>query len=61
MYLLWSTNLVSYFYTNIDDMEDSISRRELDKERVLIFLSARATKVELFEIMVNNGICTWLA
>ena len=27
MYLPWSTNLTSYFYQNIDDMEDAISRR----------------------------------
>lgn len=25
MYLPWSTNLTSYFYQNIDDMEDAIS------------------------------------
>jgi hypothetical protein len=58
MYLPWSTNLTSYFYQNIDDMEDAISRRGLDKERVLVFLSTSSTEAELFEITVNNGICT---
>lgn len=58
MYLPWSTNLTSYFYQNIDDMEDAISRRGLDKERVLVFLSTSSTEAELFEITVNNGTCT---
>lgn len=58
MYLPWSTNLTSYFYQNIDDMEDAISRRGLDKERVLVFLSTSSTEAELFEIKVNNGTCT---
>lgn len=48
MYLPWSTNLTSYFYQNIDDMEDAISRRGLDKERVLVFLSTSSTEAELF-------------
>ena len=58
MYLPWSTNLTSYFYQNIEDMEDAISRRGLDKERVIVFLSTSSTEAELFEITVNNGICT---
>ena len=58
MYLPWSTNLTSYFYQNIEDMEDAISRRRLDKERVLVFLSTSSTEAELFEITVNNGTCT---
>lgn len=58
MYLPWSTNLTSYFYQNIDDIEDAISRRGLDKERVLVFLSTSSTEAELFEITVNNGTCT---
>lgn len=58
MYLPWSTNLTSYFYQNIDDMEDAIFRRGLDKERVLVFLSTSSTEAELFEITVNNGTCT---
>ena len=58
MYLPWSTNLTSYFYQNIDDMEDAISRKGLDKERVLVFLSTSSTEAELFEITVNNGTCT---
>lgn len=58
MYLPWSTDLTSYFYQNIDDMEDAISRRGLDKERVLVFLSTSSTEAELFEITVNNGTCT---
>lgn len=48
MYLPWSTNLTNYFYQNIDDMEDAISRRGLDKERVLVFLSTSSTEAELF-------------
>lgn len=58
MYLPWSTNLTNYFYQNIDDMEDAISRRGLDKERVLVFLSTSSTEAKLFEITVNNGTCT---
>jgi hypothetical protein len=58
MYLPWSTNLTSYFYQNIEDMEDAISRRGLDKERVIVFLSTSSTEAELFEITVNNGTCT---
>lgn len=58
MYLPWSTNLTSYFYQNIEDMEDAISRRGLDKERVIVFLSTSSTEAELFKFSVNNGICT---
>lgn len=58
MYLPWSTNLTSYFYQNIADMEEAIARRGLDRERVLVFLSTSATEAELFEITVNNGTCT---
>ena len=46
MYLPWSTNLTSYFYQNIEDMEDAISRRGLDKERVIVFLSTSSTEAE---------------
>lgn len=35
MYLPWSTNLTSYFYNNISDMEEAIQEKGLENEGVL--------------------------
>lgn len=56
MYLPWSTNLTDYFYNNIADMEEAISRTGLSKERVIVFLSTSASEAEMFEIVYENKV-----
>lgn len=64
MYLPWSGNatpsggnfnLLSYFYTNIEDIEQSISESGLNAERVLVFISTSPTQASLFEIELFKG------
>lgn len=57
MYLPWSSNLTSYFYTNISDMEEAISRKGLKGERVIVFISTTAQEATMFEITCKNGKC----
>lgn len=57
MYLPWSTNLTSYFYNNISDIEKAIQENGLDNERVIAFLSTSSSEAEMFEITLNNGVC----
>lgn len=57
MYLPWSTNLTSYFYNNISDMEKAIQEKGLENERVIVFLSTSSSEAEMFEITLNNGSC----
>lgn len=59
MYMPWSGNLTSFFYTNISDMEESIvNMGGLDNERVIVFLSTSSTVATMFEIVYSNGTCT---
>lgn len=64
MYLPWSGdatesggwyNLISYFYNNITDIENSIKKHGLSSERVLVFISTSPTKATLFEIEHKKG------
>lgn len=58
MYLPWSSNLTSYFYQNIKDMESCIEEMGgLKNERVIVFLSKTSTESILFEIKHENGEC----
>ncbi len=57
MYLPWATNMTGSFYTNISDLEEAISQRGLDKERVIVFLSTSDSEAEMFEIIYENGSC----
>ena len=57
MYLPWSTNLTSNFYTNISDMEKAISQKGLNGERVIVFMSTTSEKATLFEITCKKGKC----
>ena len=57
MYLPWSTNLTSYFYNNISDMEEAIQEKGLENERIIVFLSTSPSESEMFEITLNNGSC----
>ena len=58
MYFPWSGNLTSYFYQNIEDMEETIARIGLENERVVVFLSTSSSEAEMFEITTEDGICT---
>ncbi len=58
IYMPWSSNLTSYFYQNIKDMESCIEEMGgLTGERVIVFISRTATDASLFEIKYENGTC----
>ncbi len=57
MYFPWSVDLTSYFRTNVSDMEQAISRRGLQDERVVVFFSTSSTEAEMYEIVCNNNKC----
>lgn len=55
MYLPWSNDLTSYFYTNISDFETAISKMNLWDQRVVAFMSTSATEGSLFELKYSRG------
>lgn len=57
MYLPWSSDLTSYFYTNISDFEKVIKKDVLKKERLLIFMSTSATNAVMVELRYCKGDC----
>lgn len=57
MYLPWASNLLSYFYTNIEDMEKAIETGILKNERVVVFFSTSESEASLFELKYQNGKC----
>lgn len=58
MYFPWSTNLTDYFYKNISDMEEAITKSGLDNGRVIVFISTSSSEAEMFEIKYSGGKCT---
>lgn len=57
VYMPWSTDLLTYFEKNIDDMEIAIGRGILNNERVLVFLSTAPKNATLFELRYQDGKC----
>lgn len=60
VYMPWSGDrlaLTEDFYTNISDLEESITENGLNHERVIVFFSSSSTKAAMYEITLNNGIC----
>lgn len=58
MYMPWSSNLTSYFYQNIKDMESCVEKiGGLHNERIIVFISKTPTEASLFEIKYENGKC----
>lgn len=57
MYLPWSNDLTNDFYTNISDMENAISRKGLNGERVVVFISTTSEEATMFEITCKDGKC----
>lgn len=57
MYLPWSSNLKSYFETNISDFESVVQRNILKNERVVVFFCTSPTEAVLFELAYDNGKC----
>lgn len=55
MYLPWSSNLLSFFQTNIKDMESVIKQGVLKNERVLVFLHTSTTEATLFELTYSDN------
>lgn len=59
MYMPWSSNLTSYFYQNIIDMESCIENMGgLSDQRLLVFISKTAADASLFEIKYEDGVCS---
>lgn len=58
VYMPWSTDLLSYFEKNIDDMQIAIGKGILKNERVLVFLSTTSNDATLFELKYEGGECT---
>lgn len=57
LYLPWTgptNNLISFFRTNISDMEHAVAAGVLENERVLVYLASTATHGQLFEIIRNE-------
>lgn len=57
LYLPWTgptNNLISFFRTNISDMENAVAAGVLENERVLVYLASTATHGQLFEIIRNE-------
>ena len=50
-------DLTGYFYTNIVDIEECVSRKGLEHERILVFMSTSSTKAAIFEIIHSKGKC----
>lgn len=57
IYMPWSSNLISYFYANIYDIEKAFVKKNSKNERVLVFLSTSPTEAVLFEIICQNESC----
>ncbi|WP_294609122.1 clostripain-related cysteine peptidase [uncultured Bacteroides sp.] len=55
VYMPWSTNLLSDFQNNINDMEIAIKKGILKNERVLVFLSTTSKDATLFEFQYKDG------
>lgn len=55
IYMPWSSNLLSAFEQNIDDMEKAVLERGLKNERVLVFLAQNPTRASLFELVYNKS------
>ena len=55
MYLPWGTDLLTYFQTNIEDLEKAIAKNNLRNERVLVYLNTTPTEASLFELKYENG------
>ncbi len=50
MYFPWSTDLISAFRNNIDDMEKAIADNGLDSQRVVVYFANDRNNATLFEI-----------
>lgn len=55
IYMPWSSNLTSYFETNIADFEKAIAEGILKKERVLVFFMTSPLQATLFELKYEKG------
>lgn len=55
MYFPWSSDLTSYFYQNISDIEKVIMQSDMKDERVIVFISTSPTKASLLELTCEDG------
>ena len=59
VYMPWSTDLLSAFEQNLEDLKTAISEMGgLKDERLIVFLSSSTTSASLFEITYQNGTCS---
>lgn len=57
MYLPWSTDLTSYFYTNVSHLKSAIKKGILKNERVVVYFATSPTEATLYELVYENGNC----
>ena len=55
VYMPWSSDLLSYFNTNLEDLETSIVENRIQTDRFIVFLSESATEASLFELKYEHG------
>ncbi len=55
VYMPWSTDLLSFFRTNLEDLETSIVENRIQSDRFIVFLSESPAAASLFELKYENG------
>ncbi len=59
IYMPWSTDLLSFFNTNLADFEAAIEQQKgLKSQRVIVYLAQSKTQASMFEITCDGGQCT---
>jgi hypothetical protein len=54
VYMPWSTDLLSYFRTNLEDLKASIVANRIRTDRFVVSLSESSTRARLFELKYEN-------
>lgn len=55
VYMPWSSNLLPYFRTNLDDLKASIVEHRIRTDRFVVFLSETSSTARMFELKYENG------
>jgi hypothetical protein len=54
VYMPWSTDLLSYFETNLTDMESAMAQMDMRGKRVVVFLMTSPDEATLFELKTHR-------
>ena len=57
VYMPWSSDLLSFFEINLQDLETSIVENRIQTDRFIVFLSETSSKASLFELKYEHGQC----